>query len=391
MIYLLIFLFYLLFKNLISFSGQFIVYKKDEKGIDQQIFVYSEEGAVFGELSLMYGKPRAASVVAKTNGRLWSIGRSAFRAVMMRGKSEGLLEIYKTIPVLNELTIPALQRLCLFSKQQVFDKDEIVVSSANIKSCTWALCIVITGVLKLSPLSDPNKSELRTELSYLSIFEIGSKYSDAKADGKLRIACIPIEIYRDILGTKGDNAFKDIALQNNSKGKRLQLIKSPFVMEENVKLSKFSSFTDYKYELPVSVIGEFAMIGNYQYIPGGNICSVKMYLKSKTLKLRMDKRVLDERNYLAVLSKVATKELGIPKVNGTSQDSRWAYLILNEHFTTDLTTALHAQSVSDEAKPFYAATLLSAVLKMHDLGIMHRFINPGSCYITKSGVLKVIL
>jgi CRP-like cAMP-binding protein len=55
--------------------------KKDEKKIDQLVFVYTNEGAAFGELSLMYGKPRAASVIAKTNGRLWSIGRLAFRSV----------------------------------------------------------------------------------------------------------------------------------------------------------------------------------------------------------------------------------------------------------------------------------------------------------------------
>ena len=55
--------------------GEFTVHKKDESGVSQLIFTYTSPGAAFGELSLMYGKPRAASVKAKTNGRLWSIGR----------------------------------------------------------------------------------------------------------------------------------------------------------------------------------------------------------------------------------------------------------------------------------------------------------------------------
>ncbi len=49
-------------------SGEFMVRKKDDYGVEQVVFVYTVEGSAFGELSLMYGKPRAASVIAKTNG-----------------------------------------------------------------------------------------------------------------------------------------------------------------------------------------------------------------------------------------------------------------------------------------------------------------------------------
>jgi serine/threonine protein phosphatase PrpC len=55
--------------------GEFTVHKKDDSGVSQLVFTYTQPGAAFGELSLMYGKPRAASVKAKTGGRLWSIGR----------------------------------------------------------------------------------------------------------------------------------------------------------------------------------------------------------------------------------------------------------------------------------------------------------------------------
>ena len=46
-----------------------MVRKKDDYGVEQVVFVYTVEGSAFGELSLMYGKPRAASVIAKTNGK----------------------------------------------------------------------------------------------------------------------------------------------------------------------------------------------------------------------------------------------------------------------------------------------------------------------------------
>jgi cAMP-dependent protein kinase regulator len=38
-------------------------------------------GGSFGELALMYGSPRAATVTARTDGGLWALDRHAFRRV----------------------------------------------------------------------------------------------------------------------------------------------------------------------------------------------------------------------------------------------------------------------------------------------------------------------
>jgi Cyclic nucleotide-binding domain len=54
-----------------SISGEFDALKKGENGAETVVFTYSSFGATFGELSLMYGKPRAASIRATTDGQLW--------------------------------------------------------------------------------------------------------------------------------------------------------------------------------------------------------------------------------------------------------------------------------------------------------------------------------
>lgn len=60
--------------------------------IDQgevEIFVNSElvttigEGGSFGELALIYGTPRAATVRAKTDVKLWGIDRDSYRRILM--------------------------------------------------------------------------------------------------------------------------------------------------------------------------------------------------------------------------------------------------------------------------------------------------------------------
>ena len=41
------------------------------------------EGGSFGELALIYGTPRAATVRARTNVKLWGIDRDSYRRILM--------------------------------------------------------------------------------------------------------------------------------------------------------------------------------------------------------------------------------------------------------------------------------------------------------------------
>ena len=50
------------------FSGTFIVLKRDDNGVSQEVFKYTSNGAAFGELSLMYRQRRAATVRALSDG-----------------------------------------------------------------------------------------------------------------------------------------------------------------------------------------------------------------------------------------------------------------------------------------------------------------------------------
>lgn len=48
------------------------------------------EGGSFGELALIYGTPRAATVKAKTNVKLWGIDRDSYRRILMASIPENL-------------------------------------------------------------------------------------------------------------------------------------------------------------------------------------------------------------------------------------------------------------------------------------------------------------
>jgi cAMP-dependent protein kinase regulator len=51
--------------------------------VNNELVTTIGEGGSFGELALIYGTPRAASVTAKTDVKLWGIDRDSYRRILM--------------------------------------------------------------------------------------------------------------------------------------------------------------------------------------------------------------------------------------------------------------------------------------------------------------------
>jgi CRP-like cAMP-binding protein len=69
------------------------------------------EGGSFGELALIYGTPRAATVRAKTDVKLWGIDRDSYRRILMGStirKRKMYDEFLSRVSILGEyFTVPA--------------------------------------------------------------------------------------------------------------------------------------------------------------------------------------------------------------------------------------------------------------------------------------------
>lgn len=64
-------------------SGSFDVFVDDEQVHTYVTDLEKEQFPCFGELALLYSKPRAATVVGQTEGSLWRLARSGFRMVSL--------------------------------------------------------------------------------------------------------------------------------------------------------------------------------------------------------------------------------------------------------------------------------------------------------------------
>ena len=95
-------------------SGEYDVFVAHGEDAPQVVHTYTTKGGAnpcFGELALLYGKPRAASVVAKSDGTLWKLHRRIFRHILQRKDPKVLLQTLRSVEILQSCTIGQLQRL----------------------------------------------------------------------------------------------------------------------------------------------------------------------------------------------------------------------------------------------------------------------------------------
>ena len=99
---------------------------------DKMIGRIDDPGNCFGELSLLYGKRRTATVVAVSNGVLWTLERKAFKAILMRRIAHvDLFKIIKQVDVFKRLSKLHIQKLCERLQRRCVSNGEIIVTAGE--------------------------------------------------------------------------------------------------------------------------------------------------------------------------------------------------------------------------------------------------------------------
>ncbi len=87
----------------------------------------------FGELALLYSVPRAASIIAKTDGKLWALHKNALRKVLVEqsGRQE-LLKVLRTIEVLRKFKSEEIEYIAGTMELETFGAgDDIAVKGSR--------------------------------------------------------------------------------------------------------------------------------------------------------------------------------------------------------------------------------------------------------------------
>lgn len=106
-----------------------LVHSGDPKEKARAVHRYEHTG-MFGELSLMYGKPRAATVrCISSSGEnvLWSLDRRSFKQLLRKSSSKDLVSVLRDVDLFKSLKITQIQRLVdVLTEVSYKPKDKII-------------------------------------------------------------------------------------------------------------------------------------------------------------------------------------------------------------------------------------------------------------------------
>lgn len=143
---------------------------------------YAGSGS-FGELALMYNTPRAATIIAKTDGVLWALDRTTFQHIVLRQaflKRQLYENLLSSVPLLGSLSAYERTNLadalgshtyedgtCIIQEgepgEEMYFIEEgcVVISTKNSVRNIFIICLFCLSILIICPLCDI------TELSFL--------------------------------------------------------------------------------------------------------------------------------------------------------------------------------------------------------------------------------
>ncbi|KAM9227826.1 cAMP-dependent protein kinase type II-alpha regulatory subunit [Leptosomus discolor] len=123
-----------------------IVVAKDNQS--RCVGCYDNHGS-FGELALMYNTPRAATIVATTEGALWGLDRVTFRRIILKNnaKKRKTYELFiESVPLLKSLEASERMKIVDVIGEKVYQDGERIISQGDKADCFY---IVESGEVKI--------------------------------------------------------------------------------------------------------------------------------------------------------------------------------------------------------------------------------------------------
>lgn len=140
-------------------EGKYDIFVKDGK--NEKLVAQLDGKGSFGELALMYNCPRAATIIAKSPGKLWCLDQAAFRKIIVtaQAKKRKLFEdLLENVPMLSELTPYERMNLADSLDTQIFDDEDRIIKEGDE---AHNMFFIMEGTVRVAILdkTDPSKEK----------------------------------------------------------------------------------------------------------------------------------------------------------------------------------------------------------------------------------------
>ena len=359
----------------------------------RKVFSYdSKHGSnpCFGELALMYSKPRAATVKAKTDGRLWALERNAFRSILMKTPARRLIQVLKKVEVLKPLNRTDLQRMADLMTEEKYADGEHIVKQGETGDAFYIItegtCIVTRS--EVLGVTEPTKVMDLTEYMYFgerALLHDLPRAANVICVGPVKVLSIHRRDFEEVVGKIADIVDRD-RLMRETKSRR-NLLKSDSTLKEERE-----EFED------VKIVDDLngGIFANGSFIMGsgtvriaqhdGKYVALKSFGKTGLAAKKEEALVWNE---LKISRNLPTKSIFFPTLVQAFESPRCLHLVFNATLVADL-ARFFGKPLGKEIVQYLAVGLSSALDTLHGpLQILYRGLVPESISLDRRGVVQL--
>ena len=350
-----------------------------------------EEGKFpcFGELALLYAKPRAASVVASEEGTLWGLDRRGFRSVQMFSTGVDLTKLLRKMDILSSLPFNSLQLLMNAMQEVSFHGGEHVFRCGDKGDSMYVIMrgnAVVTkpsAALGADEAAEDDEEEEIMQLEEHSYFgerallDNAPRAASVRAITPLQCMCVERATFEKLLGPL--QAIIDADRQRREREAAQQQ------MQLEAAGLTGATHASFRVEAPVVRLDSGGLLA-VQHLGTSRTYTMRAEAKVKLLDLEQTERVARE---LAIMRRVGAVGGHLPMLPAclcTFASPVALFSLFKARAACELSCFLESGPLAPDAVRYLAACVVVALEKLHvDLGAVYRNLTPDALTVDENG------
>ncbi|TMW55125.1 hypothetical protein Poli38472_013887 [Pythium oligandrum] len=349
----------------------------------------------FGELALIYSKPRAATVIAREDGILWALDRLAFRSILMRGRPmRDVVLRLRQISLLRPLTVAQTNLVAEEMKIVTYQAEQVIVHEGNNEP---GFFLITSGKVSATSRSESMPTAELKALDYFGEVALVRKRSISQRTLRAteRTECLFInkDLLEQVVGKLSSILEKDkIRRTRKERISEARKTASPnsFILFENEETSVDVPKTISDIEVVGTIFSNPTNTVRLVHVKG---TSPPVYMTLRTVSKQaifdasMQTHVCGERDiYVSLYDKNPL----VPHVTGMNTNHTDIHLLYQTQVIGDLDTFLDGQSHGESFVRYYAAQVVIALEFLHSEGIVCRTVDPTNLLVDRSGNIRML-
>jgi len=372
-------------------EGSLDVFIKAGGGGDMKVGTLSS-GSAFGELALMYNQPRAATIRAATECKLWVIDRNTFKCIKTINQKK---RIDEHVQFLSKVTIGTSMLGEAMSRQELM-KVASVMGYERFKSGEYIIrqdemgdhfYIVLSGevdIFKYTGTEKPPGNKLVTIGKGTFFGEKALLSEDKRAASCVaatNVKCLVLDREDFIVMFGNMDQFMSQRKNHAQKGQDESKVGDTTTIANRIDISR-----EELEDVAVIGCGAFGRVILVKSKKDGATYALKTQGKKAIVENGLQEHILNERNVMCMLDHPF-----IIRLYNTMYDDKYIYFLLELLLGGEIFTHLRKLGSFEESwARFYAASVLAAFHCIHNKAIAYRDLKPENLVLDYQGYCKLV-